>query len=92
MWNSVISTLEERDQVVTDSLPIKCDKHPDHHFPAVNQPGLLSQISPQGGCLRQCSFPMKCGHFCKLLCHPIDSEHLNTNCPEDCSKVLECGK
>lgn len=47
MWNSVIQSLEDR-QAVVKSLPIKCDQHPEHEFPPVNEIGLLRQVSPQG--------------------------------------------
>jgi hypothetical protein len=39
-----------------------------------------------------CSFRLKCGHQCRLRCHPYDPDHLEYKCKSRCSKAMAlCG-
>ncbi|PSN54493.1 hypothetical protein C0J52_05539 [Blattella germanica] len=44
---------------------------------------------PEGGCSLICDCLLACGHHCKKICHVIDREHNNYNCPvTPCDKVM----
>ena len=39
---------------------------------------------PNGGCRLPCNTELKCGHTCKMLCHPISHDVIH--CIQDCLK------
>ncbi|WRT66625.1 uncharacterized protein IL334_003584 [Kwoniella shivajii] len=90
MWKSVIETIGQRDGIF-DHIPIRCDLHPDHDFGPIRVPGLISRLSPHGGCLDQCRSELPCGHLCPRLCHPTDRAHRAIPCIEPCPVGLTCG-
>ena len=45
--------------------------------------------APDGGCQRACGVRLKCGHACKQLCHPRDTEHKNYLCREPCGRTIK---
>ena len=45
--------------------------------------------APDGGCQRPCGLRLKCGHACRQLCHPRDTEHKNYLCGEPCGRTIK---
>jgi tetratricopeptide (TPR) repeat protein len=81
LWETVCAKVESRDQLGAQ-LCLECSNHPQSS-------SLVSKAedfahSPNGGCMLPCggSFP-KCGHPCKLLCHP--RSHDQICCPSPCA-------
>ncbi|KAK4701638.1 hypothetical protein P7C70_g4592, partial [Phenoliferia sp. Uapishka_3] len=70
MWRSVVEELHSHD-LVGPHLPAICDRHPEE-IRAVDRPGVLSQLAPEGGCHQPCDFKLSCGHYCTQKCHPRD--------------------
>ncbi|GAA6061540.1 hypothetical protein JCM10212_002747 [Sporobolomyces blumeae] len=88
MWESVIDNLEEQG-LVGPHLPACCDNHPDVDF-AIDAPGKLPTVSPEGGCFKACDTPLPCGHLCRLQCHPADPQHRTIGCTARCPVLLPC--
>lgn len=71
-WNSIVEELEEQD-FIGPCLPVGCSIHPSKVL-KVDGPGVLHEISPQGGCLERCNSSLPCGHVCQRICHVSDRE------------------
>ncbi|OCH91424.1 P-loop containing nucleoside triphosphate hydrolase protein [Obba rivulosa] len=89
MWRSIIEQLSHND-CVGDSLPVRCDRHPET-VELISKPGQLSRIAPDGGCLRQCDSRLKCGHLCPYKCHSDDPNHLSVACMQRCTRLCVRG-
>ncbi|GAA6005511.1 hypothetical protein JCM11491_003667 [Sporobolomyces phaffii] len=72
MWKSIVGQLEEQD-LVGSRLPVGCVNHPETAF-AIDAPGKLPELAPEGGCLERCNSQLPCGHACPRLCHALDPE------------------
>ena len=73
-----------------EGLPLCCQVHPQEEVIA-KSPQDFSR-SPEGGCRKQCSVRLDCGHVCQSPCHPLDREHkMLYRCQQKCNQVLPCG-
>ena len=49
------------------------------------------QLVPEGGCQKNCSARLPCGHVCERKCHIIDSNHERVVCKKQCGKKCRNG-
>ncbi|KAH8922476.1 P-loop containing nucleoside triphosphate hydrolase protein [Atractiella rhizophila] len=87
IWREVLQVMASTNSILP-GLPIRCENHPDDIVELVNEVGVLPLLAPDGGCQRLCSARLKCGHTCKLRCHPDDPNHVAFRCPEPCPRLL----
>jgi hypothetical protein len=84
MWPTVLGKLQAKGQY-GNALRLKCAKHPDT-CTEISKPEHFDHVA-DGGCSRLCNFRLACGHQCNRRCHPDDSQHLATFCPQPCSRL-----
>lgn len=89
MWEQVVQEFKDQNAYGT-SLPIACYRHPDY-VRWVQNDSELRDISPDGGCLRPCSYILKCGHACPLKCHADDEDHVFVKCHKPCRQACNKG-
>ncbi|TFK44429.1 hypothetical protein BDQ12DRAFT_672980 [Crucibulum laeve] len=89
MWRGVIEQLQESGNI-GDGFPVACHRHPESAM-RISKPGELSQLAPDGGCLRQCDSRLNCGHVCPYKCHPDDPNHITVTCSQVCRKLCVRG-
>ncbi len=85
IWSKVLADLEE--SCIGSALPLVCQIHGDE-MTAETAEDFISK-APDGGCQRPCEVRLDCGHTCKRLCHPNDTEHVEYCCGEPCVKTIE---
>ena len=86
LWSKIVQKAKELG-VTGDSLRLTCQNHPD-----------LAQIeartakdfnkAPEGGCMRECGYRLRCGHACERVCHSYDRDHVDYKCRKPCSRTL----
>lgn len=86
LWQKIHQDLLSGENI-DSALPLKCENHPDEEQKVSSGQEFLTK-SPEGGCLRPCNKPLKCGHDCPKLCHLKDIDHVNYNCRVPCPKLL----
>ncbi|KAH8793683.1 hypothetical protein DL96DRAFT_1740527, partial [Flagelloscypha sp. PMI_526] len=86
-WSKILDDLESYGQI-GPALPVVCSRHPQTQH-GITKPKDLSLLSPEGGCLASCGFPLQCGHICKAVCHPDLNLHKRMTCDEPCPRI-EC--
>ena len=89
MWNTIMSDMEEKGKL-GHSLLLHCSNHPEINFRA-KCPEDFAQNSPKGGCLKDCTFRLPCGHVCTQKCHYTDPNHAEFRCLKDCTESCEEG-
>ena len=52
---------------------------------------LLFNREFEGGCLRPCAEPLKCGHVCPYKCHSDDEGHRAVLCSQSCLRLCPQG-
>ena len=67
-------------------MPLVCQIHREELTTETAED--FSQNAPDGGCQRSCEVRLECGHACKRLCHPRDTDHLEYCCGEPCAKKI----
>ncbi|KAL1409923.1 hypothetical protein Q8F55_003922 [Vanrija albida] len=96
MWNTIIDELASQD-VIGPGFPIACTIHGVSQI--MDKPGVLSLVSPNGGCLQVCNQRLvKCGHFCKQILDQISDMIMQATLadvikdePDALLVTLECG-
>ncbi|XP_035691669.1 NFX1-type zinc finger-containing protein 1-like [Branchiostoma floridae] len=88
IWRNIKADMEERG-CIGSHLMLRCQNHPDTEVDARSSKDFAA--APEGGCTRDCDVRLKCGHRCRLSCHPADPEHKEYKCYEDCPKKCEEG-
>ena len=92
LWESIMSDMEEKGKL-GDGLLLYCSNHHDTNFVA-KVPRDFAERSPQGGCLRDCAYRLKCGHVCDQKCHYTDPDHNEyvcwKSCPKSCNEGHPC--
>lgn len=73
VWGPIIQLLSQK-KLILNHIPIVCKNHPNTHYEIQNSNDFKT-LSPEGGCELQCEYKLKCGHTCKLKCHPDDLIH-----------------
>ncbi|KAK4872927.1 hypothetical protein RN001_014956 [Aquatica leii] len=68
------------------SLLLQCQIHPEQTT-QVTLPEDFSKV-PEGGCNRNCSAQLTCGHMCTMVCHVLDRKHESFKCKAKCIKIL----
>ena len=85
IWSKILAELEEGS--IGNALPLVCQIHGDEITAKTAED--FSSKAPDGGCQRPCEVRLDCGHACKQLCHPRDTEHVEYCCGEPCAKKIE---
>lgn len=85
LWNGIIKELKANGQLV-EALPLACQNHPDDVLHARTAEDFRKV--PEGGCMRDCGYRLRCGHVCTRKCHPTDRLHEDFVCRKPCSKIL----
>ncbi|KAJ0176718.1 hypothetical protein K1T71_007897 [Dendrolimus kikuchii] len=87
LWAKIATTLDENNSLGT-TINLKCQNHPNNITAVTNETDFINV--PEGGCLLNCNFILRCGHKCRLLCHGYDREHVEvyTRCKIDCERIL----
>ncbi|XP_059049950.1 NFX1-type zinc finger-containing protein 1-like [Achroia grisella] len=85
LWRKIGTTLESNGSLGYE-LKLVCDNH-------LGRTTTISKVedfekSPEGGCLLNCSFRLKCGHECPRICHAYDRAHLDTICSKMCERII----
>ena len=88
VWPQILANVSQK-QCSGKALPLYCQLHPETKVMASSPRDFLK--CPEGGCQKQCSARLDCGHLCRRLCHPVDQEHKWTKCMRTCEKPLPCG-
>ncbi|XP_031549984.1 NFX1-type zinc finger-containing protein 1-like [Actinia tenebrosa] len=57
-------------------------------FILLKEPKDFLEKVPYGGCDVPCMCRLRCGHSCKLSCHPFDKEHEEFKCLEQCARTI----
>ena len=86
IWSKIVADLKASDSI-GNALPLVCETHKDEV--AAETAEDFSDKVPDGGCQRRCEVRLRCGHACKLLCHPGDPKHQNYVCGEPCGRNIE---
>jgi AAA domain len=68
-------------------LRLSCQNHPNEAQIDARSAADFNN-APEGGCMRQCSYRLKCGHACDRVCHPYDRDHVEYQCLKPCLKTL----
>eukprot|EP00898_Chlorokybus_atmophyticus_P005655 jgi/Chlat1/6090/Chrsp40S05670 len=88
MWPRVLDMLKSKD-CYGQRLQLMCSKHPDQ-LSEIAKPEDFERLVGDGGCGRQCSERLPCGHQCPRRCHPDDPHHRAVVCPKPCSRLRSC--
>ena len=87
LWKKIIDDMRHSDSI-KDHLPLQCQNHPETVVHVKN--GEDFSCAPEGGCKKPCEFRLDCGHVCRLLCHPVDQDHMKYICEKKCLKDTGC--
>jgi hypothetical protein len=88
-WDDIMSDMEEEGKIGRGLL-LHCSNHQEINFVA-KDPQDFAQNSPKGGCLKDCTFRLACGHVCDQKCHYTDPTHTEFRCKKPCTKSCEEG-
>ena len=86
IWSKIVADLKASGGI-GNALTLECQIHRTEVF--VKTAKDFKDKVPNGGCLRQCKVRLKCGHACKKLCHPNDTEHVQYRCGEPCRRTIK---
>jgi len=91
VWNPILKSPSFEGRVL-DGLPTICQLHPKDDPINLSEPKQFRELRPNGGCHRPCTYRLDCGHYCQMMCHPIDRSHeqAQRNCCEPC-KITPIG-
>ena len=85
IWSKIVDDLKASGSI-GKALPLVCQIH--HDELEAESAEDFKKKAPDGGCQRPCEVRLECGHACKQLCHPRDTEHLEYYCVQPCSKKM----
>ena len=85
IWGKIVPDLKKCGSI-GNALLLVCQIHRDEVTTETAED--FSQNAPGGGCQRSCEVRLECGHACKRLCHPRDTDHLEYCCGEPCAKKI----
>ncbi|XP_014276579.1 NFX1-type zinc finger-containing protein 1 [Halyomorpha halys] len=85
LWVSLNAVLKKK-QAIGRSINLECEAHKT--IIAVSKTEDF-KLSEWGRCGLQCNLPLKCGHVCKLKCHPLLEKHATYICRQPCSRFCE---
>ena len=86
VWGKIVADLKASGNI-GNALPFSCQIHQDEMTAETAED--FSKKAPDGGCQRPCGVRLKCGHACRQLCHPRDTEHKTYPCGEPCGRTIE---
>ncbi|XP_071084840.1 NFX1-type zinc finger-containing protein 1-like [Haliotis cracherodii] len=86
LWREIKKDLQQNNQIGT-ALNLYCQNHPRDTGIAARKPDDFNK-APEGGCMKQCTFRLECGHVCSRLCHPYDPNHEEYKCNKPCPKTI----
>jgi len=87
LWSKVVQRAKETD-VLGDSLRLVCQNHPDEAQIEAKSAKDFDDKAPEGGCMRECGYRLRCGHVCERVCHSYDRHHVDYKCRKPCVKTL----
>ena len=94
LWDTIMSDMESKGKL-GDGLVLYCSNHPETSFTAKASQD-FEKKAPKGGCLKDCSGRLRCGHVCEQKCHYSDPEHGKyrcwKSCPKSCPEGHPCRK
>ncbi|KIK93721.1 hypothetical protein PAXRUDRAFT_828683 [Paxillus rubicundulus Ve08.2h10] len=85
MWRSIIEELQTND-AIGPGFPVACHRHPEQ-VRCISQPGQLTKLAPDGGCMEPCDTKLRCGHLCPFKCHCDDPNHVSVVCTRPCRRL-----
>ncbi|XP_035204896.1 NFX1-type zinc finger-containing protein 1-like [Stegodyphus dumicola] len=85
LWKKILCKLEVQN-CIGESLSLCCQKHPENTVYASSWSDF--EKVPDGGCLIPCEKLLTCGHVCSRKCHPVDLDHKEYKCLEQCQKII----
>ncbi|CAM9620561.1 unnamed protein product, partial [Choristocarpus tenellus] len=62
LWKKFVSSLEAGGHIYREGLPVVCETHKQKAD--LPSPGSFTELAPDGGCTRACSYKLDCGHEC----------------------------
>ena len=86
LWKEIVRA-RRRNNEIGNGLQLVCQNHPRDAGIVAAEPKDFEK-APEGGCTKRCRFVLKCGHVCRLFCHPYDPKHLEYKCKKRCEKVV----
>ena len=84
LWDTIMSDMESKSKL-GDGPVLHCSNHPEMSFTAVTSQD-FDKNSPIGGCNKDCTFRLPCGHACAKKCHYTNPEHVDYQCYKPCLK------
>ena len=87
IWDAIMSDMESMESrgKLGDGLLLHCSNHPETNFVAKTAED-FAEKSPIGGCNKNCTFRLPCGHACADKCHYTNPEHHGYTCLKPCTK------
>ena len=89
LWDTIMSDMESKGKL-GDGLVLHCSNHPETSFTAVKSQD-FEDNAPKGGCLKDCTKRLSCGHVCVQKCHYSDPEHDEYVCLKSCTRKCREG-
>ena len=86
IWRKIVADLKANGNI-GNALPFSCQIHQDEMTAETAEDFIIKALD--GGCQRPCGVRLKCGHACRQLCHPRDTEHKNNPCGEPCGRTIK---
>jgi len=86
LWSKIVQRAKEMG-VTGDSLRLTCQNHPDAAQIEARTAKDFNK-APEGGCMRECGYRLRCGHACERVCHSYDRDHVDYKCRKRCSRTL----
>ena len=84
-WKAIIKDMKEKNYI-HNGLHLSCGHHPQNDLLATKPEDFDKR--PEGGCLLNCDFYLKCGHRCPRSSHLFDLEPKNIKCIQFCKKTI----
>ena len=86
IWGKIVGDLKASGSI-GNALPLVCHTHREEMTAETAED--FSKNAPDGGCQRPCEVRLDCGHACKQLCHPRDTNHEKYTCGEPCARTIK---
>ena len=85
IWIEIKEALSKLN-AVNPFILLQCQIHPDQITKVSSNEDFFK--IPEGGCTLQCNALLKCGHYCKSVCHTLDRQHYDKKCYEKCERFV----
>ncbi|XP_071505626.1 NFX1-type zinc finger-containing protein 1-like [Diadema antillarum] len=85
LWTDIVKCLQMTGSI-GKALQLQCKNHPQTRTQVASSKDF--ENVPEGGCTLPCEARLKCGHMCRMPCHPTDRKHENYKCMQPCTKII----